>query len=172
MIFDQLGIVAPYTLRAKILVQRLWALNYGWDDPLRATERHEFLEWESEIRHLENIRIPRCYKARLAQEPDEYQLHVFCDASEAAFGAVAYVRMTNERRMEDEQSAVCSSVLAKTRLAPLKQLTIARLELQAAVLACRLAASISQSPTISPVRCTGQIARSHWRTSSTGVHPA
>ena len=147
MIFDPLGIVAPFTLRAKILVQRLWSLNYGWDDQLRATERHEFLEWESEIHYLENIRIPRCYKARLTQEPDEYQLHVFCDASEAAFGAVAYVRMTNERRGEGEQTALCSFVMAKTRLAPLKQLTIARLELQAAVLACRLAASIKQSIT-------------------------
>ena len=144
MIFDPIGIVAPFTLRAKILVQRLWSLKYGWDDMLRDRELSDFRSWLAELPCLESIAIPRCYKTGLSQEPDEYELHVFCDASEAAFGAVAYVRMTAETA-EGEREVVCSFIMAKTRLAPLKQLTIARLELQAAVLACRLAETVKRS---------------------------
>lgn len=99
-----------------------------------------------ELYHLENIRIPRCYKANMSTEPSDYELHVFCDASESAFGAVAYVRMTAVQP-EDGKIANCSFIMAKTRLAPLKQLSIAQLELQAAVLDCRLAATVKQAMT-------------------------
>ena len=153
MIFDPLGIVAPYTLRAKVLVQRLWSLKYEWDESLQGRELQDFRTWISELPHLENVSIPRCYKTSIFREPDEYELHVFCDASETAFGAVAYVRMTAESSGDEETEIVCSFVMAKTRLAPLKQLTIARLELQAAVLACRLAESVKKAITYRFSRC-------------------
>ena len=153
MIFDPLGIVAPFTLRAKVLVQRLWSLKYEWDERLRGRELIDFRSWMSELSCLDNVTIPRCYKATMSREPNEYELHVFCDASEAAFGAVAYVRMVNEPSEEKECEVACAFIMAKTRLAPLKQLTIARLELQAAVLACRLSESIKRAMTYKFSRC-------------------
>ena len=57
----------------------------------------------------------------------------FSNGSEAAYGVVAYVRW---RRMDG--SYKCTMVLAKARIAPLKRITIVRLELDGAVLSKRL----------------------------------
>ncbi|KER30449.1 hypothetical protein T265_13163, partial [Opisthorchis viverrini] len=59
-------------------------------------------------------------------------LHIFSDASEVGYGAVAYLRCESLRQVD------CSLLMGKARVAPLKSVTIPRLELQAAVLAVRL----------------------------------
>ena len=61
------------------------------------------------------------------------QLHLFSDASEVGYGTTAYVRCEiNENRW------VCNSLVAKSRVAPIKKVTVPRLQLTAAVLASRL----------------------------------
>ena len=77
------------------------------------------------------FRIPRCYVTSLPVERKE--LHIFVDASEHAFGAVIYLRT-----LYDNGDVSCVMVMSKSRLAPLKTLTIPRLELQAAVLGIRV----------------------------------
>ena len=136
MIFDPLGIVSPFVLRAKLLVQHLWKLKLDWDCQLSGEELMAWENWLSEMPHLEDIEIQRCYKADVPPggEVTGQELHVFCDASQKAFGAVAYLRMS----CADGTNAI-SFIASRTRLAPLKQLTIVRLELQAAVLGVRLA---------------------------------
>ena len=69
-------------------------------------------------------------------------LCVFSDASEEAFGASAYIRI----RKDDGYQA--KLIAAKSRVAPLKQLSIPRLELLAAVLAARLANTIQKESRI------------------------
>ena len=61
------------------------------------------------------------------------ELHIFADASELAFGAVGYTRT-----IYCDGSVWCCMLFPKSRLAPIKTLTIPRLELQAAVLAVRV----------------------------------
>ena len=61
------------------------------------------------------------------------QLHVFCDASLLGFGAVAYFRLDR-----GDGHIWCSFVMAKGRVAPVRQLTVPRLELQSAVMAVRV----------------------------------
>ena len=141
MVFDPLGIVSPFLLRAKLLVQRLWALRCGWDEPLTGDELTVWGQWLSELPLLRDIKIPRCLKSELplGAAVHAVELHVFCDASENAFGAVTYMRVITQ---EGEVST--SFVMSRTRLAPLKQLTIVRLELQAAVLGVRLVNFIKQ----------------------------
>ena len=64
---------------------------------------------------------------------------VFADASRGAFGTCAYLRSeTSPGNIE------VKFVAAKSRVAPLKELTIPRLELQAAVLASRLCKAIER----------------------------
>lgn len=77
------------------------------------------------------------------------QLHVFADASEDAFGAVAYLR-----HEYTDSTISCTLVLSKTRLAPVKPLTIPRLELQAAVLATRVAQTIMKELEVSTEQVT------------------
>ncbi|XP_042228977.1 uncharacterized protein LOC121871003 [Homarus americanus] len=70
-------------------------------------------------------------------------LHTFCDASQAAYGAVTYLRM-----VDSGGSIQCSFVYGRAKLAPLKQLTIPRLELCAAVLAVNADRTIRREMTM------------------------
>ncbi len=59
---------------------------------------------------------------------------MFCDASEYAYGCAAYVRFTFKN-----QEHACALVMAKSRLAPIKTITLPRLELNSARIGARLA---------------------------------
>ena len=61
------------------------------------------------------------------------QIHHFSDASESGYGSVAYLRLTSE-----EGRSHCSFLMGKSRVAPLKQVTIPRMELTAATVSVRL----------------------------------
>ena len=141
-VFDPLGIVAPFTIKAKILMQRLWMLNLEWDEPLAELESDQWSEWLQELHLLSEITVPRCISPTHGEAVSR-QFHVFCDASEAAFGAVIYLR-TSLSNGEHH----CSFVMSKTRVAPLKQMSIVRLELQAAVLAARLMDTVLKEATV------------------------
>ena len=66
------------------------------------------------------------------------EMHVFSDASEDAFGSVAYVRTICENNIN------VTFLLGKTKVAPLKQVSVPRLELAAATLAAKMANTIKQ----------------------------
>lgn len=91
--YDPLGIIIPYTTTAKILVQKLWAKKRSWDDPNLPPEIIEaWSRWERELPELASVCIPRTYAPLEATtEATDYTLHVFCDASEQAYGSVAYL---------------------------------------------------------------------------------
>ena len=89
--------------------------------------------WLEGAAKVSKIKIPRQYTV-IEKSIEEIQLHVFCDASEAAFGCVAYVRFSYKGGGHD-----CSLVMAKSRLAPIKVVTLPRLELNAARAGARLA---------------------------------
>ena len=83
----------------------------------------------------QTIAIPRWYGFH-RDECQNVQLHVFCDASEIAYGTVAYFRTVTHGCIN------VSFAISKTRLAPIKALTVPRLELQATVMASRLKSKI------------------------------
>lgn len=89
------------------------------------------------MKELDSVSFERCLTVANAVEPPI--LCVLADASQQAFGACAYVR----QKKDDDPSAV-KFVAAKSRVAPIKQLTIPRLELQAAVIASHLAKTIQE----------------------------
>lgn len=120
-------------MRAKILLQRVRQLGLSWDDNLPENLWVEWRLWEAELLMLAELSIPRFYR-QIDDHPKDIQVHIFEDASELAFCSVGYLRF----RYEDE-SVNCVFVIAKTRIAPAKKLSIPRLELQAAVLCTRLA---------------------------------
>ena len=136
-VFDPLGMLAPYVMRAKALVQDLWTHSYDWDQEIDDEElMRRWHEWLTEIEDLNAFELHRCHHPRPVPAVScqiTRQLHVFCDASLLGFGAVAYFRLGR-----GDGHIWCSFVMAKGRVAPVRQLTVPRLELQSAVMAVSL----------------------------------
>ncbi|XP_064488403.1 uncharacterized protein LOC135400501 [Ornithodoros turicata] len=132
-IFDPLGMLAPFTIRGKAIFQELWKLKVGWDDALPAQSQVSWSHWGSELSHLQEVQLPRYYEANGVAGVRHVEIHIFCDDSPTAYGAVAYTGM------EDKSLTRSSAFLiAKSRLAPLKAQTIPRLELMACLVGGRL----------------------------------
>ena len=130
--FDVLGWVAPVILQMKVVFQRLWQLRIGWDEELPEELRSQHEEWRKELPLLRDIQLPRSY---FLAAPSVTIQHGFSDASSAAYAAVIYLRATYQ-----DGSITCRLVVAKTRVAPLKQLTIPKLELCGAAMLAELLA--------------------------------
>ena len=128
-IFDPIGLLTPVTLQCKILFQMTWEHEIGWDDDVGATITDQFKAWMIGLHHLSELRIPR-FVANFAIE--KIQLHLFCDASEKAYGAAIYARSLEES--QTKSTLLCS----KSRLAPRKTLSIPRLELCSMVLGAQM----------------------------------
>ncbi|XP_043062946.1 uncharacterized protein LOC122319569 [Drosophila yakuba] len=129
--FDPLGFLCCLMVTAKLLLQEIWRQKIQRDEPLPEELSKAFAIWRKEMDAVGQFRCPRHYFGRGAVRAVE--LHVFVDASQAAFAAVAYWRVT----YEDDDVQV-SFVSAKTKCATMRTMTIPRLELQAAVLGTRL----------------------------------
>ena len=138
-VFDPLGLVAPVTLRAKVIIQSLCRKKIGWDDAIPQKEHDDWQRWILNLPCLETVRINRCYQPKGFSYPKNIQLHVFSDGSETGYGACAYLRMTDVY-----DNTACCLVLGKSRLAPIKQTSIPRLELCGAVVSCRLYAMLKR----------------------------
>lgn len=136
-IFDPLGFLAPYAVRAKILIQQAWVEATGWDVPLPGHHQKLWKSWFEESIGLQGIRIPRCLKDRHSTAV-KASLHTFSDASEAAYAAAVYIRHEYE-----DKSITTRLVGSKTRLSPLKAMSIPRLELMGAVIGLPLTKQIS-----------------------------
>ena len=94
---------------------------------------HRWQTWLQELPKLEQLSIDRCFKTPNFGEITSTQLHHFADASQQGYGAVTYLRITDV-----SGNVKCSFVMGKSRLAPIKPVTIPRMELSAAVVATRL----------------------------------
>ena len=132
-IYDPLGMVSPFILTAKIILQNLCREKIGWDDEIPCTAVSRWNNWIKELPQLAELKVQRCFKPENFGEVKTVELHHFSDASEDGFGAVSYVRTINH-----EGKIHCSFAIGKSRLAPLKPMTIPRLELSAATVAVKL----------------------------------
>jgi len=140
-IFDPLGMLSPYVIRGKMLMQDIWICGTDWDDPLPDDISTKVKSWFEELIMLSRIMVPRCIQPR--RDVTSITLHVFVDASQSAYGAVTYLRS----ECENGDISV-RFVASKTRVAPLQSLSIPRLELMGAILGKRLALSISSTMSI------------------------
>ncbi|XP_055604205.1 uncharacterized protein LOC129752452 [Uranotaenia lowii] len=123
-----------------LMTMRFGAPYLMWDDEINARLSEKWLTWIETLSNVRQVRIPRCYRTTTsAESSNSIELHIFCDASENGMAAVGYFRFEEEGKVE------CALIGSKTRVAPLKFLSIPRLELQAAVVGARLAGSIVSS---------------------------
>ena len=131
-IYDPMGLVVPYVLVAKKIFQDECRFGKGWDEPLSEENRQRWLRWLDDLPLLEDFHIKRCLLPEDV-EISRIEVHVFSDASQEAYGAVAYLRYVSS-----EGQIHCAFVIGKSRLAPMRVVTIPRLELMAAVLAVQI----------------------------------
>lgn len=132
-LFDPNGYLGPAIVLAKMIMQRIWSSGIKWDEFIPSDIAHDWARWQAQLPNLTEIRIPRW----LGIGPDVgFSLHGFADASEKAFGAVVYVRV------ESQNGVQCTLIASRSRVAPLKVVTIPRLELCAAKLLGELVQTI------------------------------
>ncbi|XP_055528101.1 uncharacterized protein LOC129728164 [Wyeomyia smithii] len=136
-LFDPLGLIAHYVIQGKVLMQDVWRSGTNWDEPIAEHLRDRWYRWIELLHQLSSVRVPRCFFGGAdSTASSDIQLHVLVDASEIAYACVAYLRI----RMGNEIKTAL--VAAKTKVAPLKPLSIPRLELQAAMIGARLAQNV------------------------------
>ncbi|XP_039453257.1 uncharacterized protein LOC120432183 [Culex pipiens pallens] len=136
-LWDPSGITAPVISWAKIRMQLLWVATQGWDDPLAPALATQWTEFHQQLPELAKIAVDRC---AFVENPAHVEFHVFADASEAAYGACIYVRSVDP----SGRVKICL-LAAKSRPAGLKKVTLARLELCAALMAARLYSRVVQA---------------------------
>ena len=152
-VFDPLGLFAPFTMRMRILLKTIWAKSgQQWDDKSEEEDAQQFLDWVKELAELKNMPLERRYFDKRYKKMD---LHIFSDASLESMCIVAYLRA------EDDDGVELSFVIGKCRIAPMKQQTIPKLELQAALYSVRLRQLISADHDIQIQTVT------HWTDSMT-----
>ncbi|GFT23701.1 uncharacterized protein TNCV_3511651 [Trichonephila clavipes] len=115
-IFDPLGLFSPSVLTLKIMLQELCKSKTFWDDPIPSSILENWNKFTKESKYINSISILRFMGI---DQNSDIILHGFCDASTKAYAAVVYLKSKQEIHL----------VSAKTRVAPVKQLTIPRLEL-------------------------------------------
>ena len=89
-IFDPIGVVAPYTIKARLMLKEVWRLHgQQWDEVLSEELTEEFLHWSKALPELSTLELQRCC---FSEAVESLELHVFRDSSKEVFGAVAFFR--------------------------------------------------------------------------------
>ena len=119
------------------MLQEAWTKTVTWDEVLPLQLERKWMTWSGELPDLTKIKLPRCLKD-LHSKDKRLTVHTFTDASEKAYAAVVYARYEFE-----DGSIGTRLITAKSRLVPLKALSIPRLELMGAIIGLRLTKQVS-----------------------------
>ncbi|GBM79729.1 hypothetical protein AVEN_27373-1 [Araneus ventricosus] len=155
-IFDPIGFTCPATLMPKLLLQECWKLKLSWDTDLPSWMAKKFVKWKEQLKFLNDISIPRCLDKNEGDR--NITLHVFCDASEKAYAACIFLRS------EGDDSTDCQLIQARARVAPLKSISVSRLELLACNIGARLCQSVKESLGME------EVATRYWSDSSNALY--
>ena len=143
------------SLEGQKMLQELCKENSGWDDPVPAELKAKWERWRSNLPLLQEFSVPRRYKPKNLGHVTKRELHHFSDASNKGYGQCSYLRLTDERGQIH-----CFFVIGKSRVTPLKPVTIPRLELTAAVTSVRISDQLKGSYSLKILKkSSGQTAR-------------
>jgi hypothetical protein len=127
--YDPLGLFSPLSAIGKILFQETWCRGMQWEEILPQDIGARWHAWITSLPLLSGIHSPHWMGTSNGHDT---QMHVFCDASEIAYGAVLFARSTTR------EGIMVRLACSKNRLAPVKKITLLRLELLAALIGARL----------------------------------
>lgn len=130
-IFDILGLVSPCIIKAKMLLQSIWLEKLSWDSSLPPSFLNEWKAIRVTLPELRNIAF---HQHVVCNNRKSVTMNAFSDASIKAYGACIYVRSVDEN-----DKVACHLLCSKERVAPLKTLSIPRLELLGALTLVKLA---------------------------------
>lgn len=133
-LYDPLGLMSPVLISAKILLQKMWKNKSDWDDNPSQEILEFWNKFQSTLPVLRDIKIDRMI---VCDQPVSIQLHGFSDASETAYGSCIYIRSVDMNNYINVR-LVCS----KSRVAPIKNVSLPRLELCAALLLAQLTSTV------------------------------
>ena len=139
--FDPLGIVGPVMVMAKLIFQDACRLEVGCDDVLPEDLERRWVKWLNEMAAVTDIKVDRCVYKSLEEETLSVFLHGFGDASKKAYCAALYLVMHQPSGMH---SKLLTSYLL-TRIAPLKEESVPRLELVSARILVQLVSTVGQA---------------------------
>lgn len=129
-IFDPMGLLSPCLVSAKLLIQDLWLENQLWDEELSEKNMLVWKDLREGFMKLETVSIPRWLHTTTQCK---LEIHGFSDASQKAYAAAIYIKaVTVENKVE------VSLLFSKTKVAPLKQVSLPRLELMGALLLAKM----------------------------------
>ena len=138
-IYDPLGLVSPFLLKGRKIIQELCKDSFQWDHPIPENIKQQWLKYKSNLGKLSSIKIARCFKPKNFGNVKGYTLHRFSDASNAGYGQASYLRVVNE-----DGKVHCCLLLGKSRVTSLKFVSVPRLELAAAILSVKISQQLKQ----------------------------
>ena len=137
--YDPFGFLSPIIIELKLFFQKLCKTKIGWDDPFNG---NLLKTWHKLLNGLDGVTalsLPRCYFQGIQVKVISCSLHGFGDASSKAYAAVIYLDVTTT------VAGYLKSVASKSRVAPVKELTIPRLELLATLVLARLITHVKEA---------------------------
>jgi hypothetical protein len=140
--FDPLGLVSPALIIGKVLFQNATRLKIGWDEGVPPDLKERWYAWLQTMTQIKMIKVPRCIKPSVFDDA-LIELHHFSDASMIAFGSCSYLRCVNK-----QGEINVALIFSKGKVAPIKTVSIPRLELQAALLSARIDSVLRREMTL------------------------
>ena len=122
-IYDPFGLVSPFILEGRQIVQKLCFSKFNWDEPVNEDVKQHWQNWMCKSKSLKNIKLNRCYKPDGFGKVVSCSLHYFSDASERGYGQVTYTRLVNKIGKIHG-----NLMMGKSRVAPMNYNSIPRLE--------------------------------------------
>ena len=133
--YNPLGFATPFLLQGKLLIPQLCKENFGWEKTIPDNIQRQLTLWERQLKELEGLSVDRCFKPA---NFGKISYH-FADACKYAYGQASYLRIV------DETGRIhCCLVIGKSRVAPLKYITMPRMELVAATLSVKISALLKR----------------------------